>query len=206
MQSLNWLIAASGALAPSPQLPARGPMLPVAIGVSQPALRLDDGALLAPQRPKAIEFSQGYYTRLTIHRYASYATLPLFVSEYALGRSLYNQTAPPDTLRGSRSQRTWHSLVADGIYGLFAVNTVTGAWNWWEGRRVKEGRTRRTIHSALMFASDAGFVATAALAPGRRDIAGRGNPNHRTAHRTVAMISMSTALVGDLMMVIWNKH
>jgi hypothetical protein len=209
MQSLVWSIVASGVLAaPAPRdsltVPAsRGPVLPAVWSFSEPSLL--PSALAPMQRPKAVEFSNAYYTRLAIHRYASFAIWPLFVTEYALGRSLYNQTAPPDTVRGSRSLRTWHGLAADGVYGVFGVNTLTGAWNLWEGRKVKEGRTRRYIHSALMFASDAGFVATAMLAPGRRDIAGTGNPSHRTAHRTVAIVSMSTAVIGDVMMLIWNK-
>ena len=41
-------------------------------------------------RPKAIEYSDAYYTRLTIHRYASYAELPLFAAEYALGQRILN--------------------------------------------------------------------------------------------------------------------
>jgi hypothetical protein len=215
MQSLAWLIAASGMLSPPPdtadsmaRLPSRGlgPTRPAAIAFYEPTLRLGDDGPLSPQRPKAVEFSQAYYTRLAIHRYASYAMIPLFVTEYAIGRSLYNH---PDTLREGGALRTWHGLTAGGIYVLYGVNTLTGAWNLWEGRAVKEGRTRRTIHSALMFISGAGFVATAMLAPD--DDFGEGgtldrSSSRRATHRTVAMVSMSTALVGDLMMLIGNKH
>jgi len=179
-------------------------VLPAGFASYEPTLASADSA--PPQRPKAIQFSNGYYTRLAIHRYASYATVPLFVTEYALGRSLYNQTAPPDTAPVSRSLRSWHGLVADGIAALFVVNTVTGTWNLWEGRAVSEGRARRYVHAALMLVSDAGFVATGLLTPSRRDLAGLGDPNRRSVHRTVAIASMSTALVGDLMMLIWNKH
>src|SRR3954468_7647355 len=42
------------------------------------------------QRPKAIEYSDAYETRAKIHKYASYATLPLFATEVALGQSIYN--------------------------------------------------------------------------------------------------------------------
>ena len=34
------------------------------------------------RRRHAIQYSDQYYTRLTIHRYGSYAMLPLFVAEY----------------------------------------------------------------------------------------------------------------------------
>jgi len=211
MQSLVWLIAASGVLPPAlatrdpmPPPATRGPVLPAALSSYQSPLQLADSA--RAQRPKAIAFSNGYYTRLAIHRYASYATVPLFVTEYVLGQSLYKQTAPPDTAPVSGSLRSWHGLVADGIAALFVVNTVTGAWNLWEGRAVSEGRARRYVHAALMLVSDAGFVATGLLTPSRRDLAGLGDPNRRTVHRTVAIASMSVALVGDLMMLLWNKH
>lgn len=213
MQSLVWLIAARSLLAPVPPLatqdtmplPAtRGPVLRATFARYESTLTSAAGAPL--QRPKAIEFSQGYYTRLAIHRYASYAIVPLFVTEYFLGRSLYNQTAPPDTAPVSRSLRSWHGLVADGIAALCVVNTVTGAWNLWEGRAARAGRTRRYVHAALMVVADAGFVATGLLTPSRRDLAGLGDPNRRTVHRTVAIASMSTALVGELLMAVWNKR
>lgn len=182
---------------PSPVLATPGATLPPALASFEKPFT---------QRPKAIEFSNGYYTRLTIHRDASYATIPVFVAEYVLGTALYNQTAPPDTAPVSQSLRTWHGLVADGLGVLFAVNTVTGAWNLWEGRAASDGRTRRYVHAVLMFAADAGFVATATLAPGRRDLQGLGDPNRRSLHRAVAVASISTALVGSLLMWVWNKH
>lgn len=213
MQTLVWLITSTAVLSPPlptrdtmPPHATRGPVLPAALPRYEPMLELESADRALPQRPKATEFSNGYYTRLAIHRYASYATVPLFVTEYVLGQSLYNQTAPPDTAPVSHSLRSWHGLVADGIAALFVVNTVTGGWNLWEGRRVSQGRARRYVHAALMFVSDAGFVATGLLTPSRRDLAGLGDPHRRTLHRTVAIASMSTALVGDLMMVFWNKH
>jgi len=175
---------------------SRGPVLRAAFPSFAPALRSRDRAP-SPQRPKAVEFSDAYYTRAAIHRYASYATLPLFVTEYAIGRSLYNQTTPSESLR------SWHSATAAGIYGLFAVNTVTGGWNLWEARAVKEGRTRRYVHSGLMFASGAGFVATAMLAPHHEE-GEVTNSGQAQTHRTVAIASMSTALVGYLMMLVWK--
>ena len=42
------------------------------------------------KRRRAIQYSDAYYTRLTIHRYASYAELPLFAAEYALGQRILN--------------------------------------------------------------------------------------------------------------------
>jgi hypothetical protein len=88
-----------------------------------------------PQHPTATTYSNGYEVRLKIHRYASYATLPLFATEFALGQSLYN-----DPARGSK--RTAHGIVGAGIVGLFAANTVTGVWNLWESRQDQNGRKR----------------------------------------------------------------
>lgn len=153
-------------------------------------------------RPHAIQYSQFYYTRLAIHRYASYATLPLFAAEYILGEKLYrNDSTASSGLRGA------HSAVALAIGGLFAINTVTGGWNLWQSRKDPEGRTRRYLHAALMFLGDAGFVATAATAPGHereRDgvvIPANGN---KSLHRNLAIASFSTSLVGYLMMLLWK--
>jgi hypothetical protein len=150
------------------------------------------------QRPRAVEYSDFYYTRLEIHRIASYATAPLFVAEYILGTRLYNN--PP----GSPSTQNAHRLVALGVAGLFGVNTVTGAWNLWESRHDPAGRTRRWIHAGLMFLADAGFVATGATAPSRRRILSVGSAGAST-HRTIAIASMSTALASYVMMLLWKN-
>src|SRR5215472_12521674 len=84
-----------------------------------------------------------YEVRLKIHKYASYATLPLFATELALGQSLYNN---PDT----GAKKGIHGAVGAGIIGLFGVNAVTGIWNLWESRHDENGRTWRVAHSVLM--------------------------------------------------------
>src|ERR1019366_1367116 len=76
-----------------------------------------------PVHAAAVEHSDAYLTRKKIHKYASFATLPLFATEFALGQSLYNTPA------NLGSKRVAHGIVGAGIVGLFAVNTVTGAWN-----------------------------------------------------------------------------
>jgi hypothetical protein len=196
MQSLVWLLAASGAWQQAtPPHPAAGPPWAPAIAALAAA---DSGQ----RRPRAVEYSQFYSVRLTIHRYASYATIPLFVAEYALGRSLYN--TPPDSV--SSSVRSAHGAVALGIAGLFGLNTVTGGWNLWDARKDPSGRARRYVHAGLMLISDAGFVATGALAPSRRaELAGTIDPNRRRLHETVAIASMSTALAGYVMMLLWKN-
>src|SRR6266566_4440305 len=77
-------------------------------------------------RPKAIEYSDAYETRAKIHRYSSWATLPLFASELALGQSIYN-----DPNANTSAAKGAHIAVGTAITGLFAVNTVTGVWNMW---------------------------------------------------------------------------
>src|SRR5436190_2786470 len=115
-----------------------------------------------PLHPVAIEHSDAYQTRAKIHKYASFATLPLFATELWLGQSVFN--SPPG---GAGSKKGAHIAVGSGIIGLFAVNTVTGAWNMFggEGRQEKEGRTLRLVHGLLMMAADGGFLATWATAP-----------------------------------------
>jgi hypothetical protein len=142
-------------------------------------------------RPMAFEYSDGYRLRLKIHKYASFATLPLFVAQYAVGQKLYDGNA-------SDSLRSAHSALAASTAVLFGVNTVTGVWNLYEGRKDPNGRTRRTVHGILMLAADAGFVATGLLAP---DDEGEGGGSAST-HRTVALTSMAVATVAYLMMLI----
>ena len=152
---------------------------------------------IATQRRHAVEYSEWYYKRLTIHKVASYTTIPLFVAEYVLGDKLYNGTA-------SSSTRSTHQAVAGGIGVLFGVNTVTGVWNLWESRHESQGRARRTTHALLMLAADAGFVATAALAPEGEDDSFENSSDNRSRHRTVAITSMGVSLASYLMMYLWK--
>jgi hypothetical protein len=189
--------AASGAAAAdSLSEGALGPRVAPRFESVEPVLLVADSG---GQRPRAIEYSDFYYTRLEIHRIASYATAPLFVAEYFLGTKLYNN--PP----GPKSTQEWHRGVALGVAGLFAVNTVTGAWNLWDSRHDPAGRTRRWLHSALMFAADAGFVATGATAPSPRRLLLSGATVNKNTHRTIAIASMGTALASYVMMLLWKN-
>ena len=146
-------------------------------------------------RPRAFVYSDAYTTRRTIHKWSSWAILPLFAGEYAVGQKLYT-----DPQGGSRDT---HSLLAAGIGGLFAVNTVTGAWNLWESRKDPNGRTRRWIHGIAMIVADAGFLATAGTAPESEDGFGATEGN-KSLHRTLAISSGSLALGSWLMMLLWK--
>ena len=184
----------------TPPLPRRS-MARVGIGANagNEAARNDaaNAAADTTQRRHAVEYSDWYYRRLTIHKVASYATIPLFATEYVLGDKLYNGTATSST-------KSAHQAVAAGIGVLFGVNTVTGVWNLWESRHESEGRARRTTHALLMLAADAGFVATASLAPEGEDDSFEANSDDRSRHRTVAITSMALSLTSYLMMYVWK--
>ena len=157
-----------------------------ALSSALPALAQDPPA--QGPRPVAFEYSDAYHTRRKIHVYASIAMLPLFVTQYALGDSLYTNSTD--------SKRTAHAVVGSSIGVLFGLNTVTGVWNLWEGRKDPVRRTRRMTHGIMMLAADAGFVTTAMLAPGDD---GGGN---RSAHRAVAITSMSIATASYVFMLL----
>jgi hypothetical protein len=188
--------------------------LGAALSVEPGALGQAAGWLAAPadssdttrsRRPRAVEYSDGYYTRLKVHQIASYLTVPLFVGAYFSGRALYNHP------NSHGLARDVHGPLAAAIGGLFAVNTVTGVWNLWEGRKDPNGRTRRWVHSLMMIVADAGFVAVAATAPHREDdFAGGGTRPPATlgsgasTHRGLAIGSMGLALSSYLMMLLWK--
>jgi hypothetical protein len=161
-------------------------------------------------RPHAVEYSNAYGTRLAIHRYASYAELPLFAAEYALGQSLLNAQHAGEPV--SSSTRSAHAAVAGALGALFAVNTVTGVWNLIEARHDPAGRTRRTIHGLGMLLADAGFLYTASLAGDAGEHGEFGEPGgqpgehegNATAHRNAAIASMGVATAATLMMWLWK--
>ena len=181
---VDWLppVAIVGAEMPRPRQFAR------------PVLGLQDEA--QPTHAAAVEHSDAYQTRARIHKYASFATLPLFAAELALGQSLYNASGNDD------ARRSAHAAVGAGIITLFGVNTVTGAWNLFgEGRRESQGRARRLAHGLLLMAADAGFLATWAAAPSSD---GRGTSTFdrdKSTHRNLAIASVGTGTVGYLLML-----
>jgi hypothetical protein len=146
------------------------------------------------KRTTAVEYSSFYNTRLKIHQVLSWTMLPLFALQYASGQQILKYgNAAPDWAKNS------HGVTAGLIGGLFVVNTVTGAWNLWDSRKDPAGRTRRYIHSALMFVAGAGFAYTASLA----DDEG-GYSSDAQQHKNAAMVSVGVATVGWLMMLLWK--
>jgi hypothetical protein len=153
------------------------------------------------KRPKAVEYSDFYYTRLTIHRIGSYTMLPLFFGEYLLGQKLISTPRPAPS-----GLKTAHGVVAGAIAVVFGVNTITGGWNWWEARHDTTGRTRRNLHTILMLVAEAGFVATAASAPG----GGKNNVSttygsSAQLHRAIAIGSITLATASTVMMWLWKN-
>lgn len=146
------------------------------------------------RRPRAVEYSDQYYTRLTIHRYGSYIMLPLFAGEYVLGQNLINDANPPSYMKPT------HLAVAWGIAGLFTVNTVTGAMNLWESRGDPSNRALRITHTVLMLASDAGFAITGAMTPKNHSSDFAEIQSSRNRHRNWAIGSMALSTAGTALM------
>ena len=159
---------------------------------SPSAARGQTAADTTMRAPQAIEYSDAYYTRLTIHRYGSYAELPLFGAQYLLGNKLINGTS-------ASWVKPTHQAVAVALGGLFVTNTVTGVWNLVESRHEKEGRSRKLLHVGLMLAADAGFAYTATLASD----ATNGGPAQKKKHRNAALFSVGLATTGTIVM--WTR-
>jgi hypothetical protein len=172
--------------------PVAAPTGPVAASLAA----LDTQPAPAP-RPVAFEYSDGYSTRLKIHKWASFATLPLFATQVVLGQKLYNGDA-------SDSVRSAHTAVAVGTGVLFGVNTVTGVWNMVEGRKDPNRKTKVKVHGILMLLADAGFAATGFLAPETEYENGFESTSgvSRSTHRAIALSSMGVATIAYLVMLL----
>ena len=143
------------------------------------------------KRPVSVEYSEWYNRRLVVHKWASYTMIPLFVGNYITGDQLLkNGNQAPDWAINS------HGALATGVATLFTVNTITGAWNLWDGRSDPSARKWRMTHAILLLAADAGFTATGILA----NEAERSDQRRRL-HRTVALGSIATSVFGYAMML-----
>ena len=163
------------------------------------ALAVEAGKLAAdPQdtRPVAIEYSDAHLTRAKIHKYASWATLPLLGTEFWLGQKLYDD---PNSL--TSDLRGVHGAVGAGLIGFFGVQSVTGMWNLLEARSAP-GHTKRLVHGLIMLAAEGGLVAAAATAPGhsRNDLINF--DANRSTHRNIAVVSIGVGAGGYLFMLL----
>lgn len=157
-----------------------------------------DSATVPPPpqgRPKAVEVSDGYATRLTIHRRVSYALIPMFGLQTLAGREIWEKgnTAP-------EWARTGHRIGATAIAGAFAVNVVTGAWNLWDSRSAREGRALRYVHALSMLTATAGFTYAGAYLSEEAET----NLDARDLHRTIALSSVGLTAVSGILMKIFN--
>jgi uncharacterized membrane protein len=186
---LTSLIASSDSLASAPPGP-RADSETVGIR-STFAREMEQDSVPRRRRPKAIEYSEWYERRATVHRIASWTTIPLFAAEVVTGQELFkNGPEAADWAKDS------HGIIAASLGGLFALNTVTGVWNLWDARHDANGRKWRTLHAVLMLAADAGFAYTGSLADDAEESAAK-----RRQHRTAAITSSSIALVGYFIML-----
>jgi hypothetical protein len=194
-----WHAEATGGVLPAPSVPG-GVVLNVlgtsVAGSAAQAAQPAAGSSQPAPRPMAFEYSDAYNVRRKIHFYASFATIPLFVSQYIVGQKLYDGT-------GDDGTRSAHSALAVGTGILFGVNSVTGVWNLVESRKDPNHRTKRFVHGIMMLAADAGFLATAALAPETENEDGQfESSGNRSTHRAVAITSMGIAAASYLVMLI----
>lgn len=151
-------------------------------------------------RPRAVEYSDWYATRLTIHRWGSYVMVPLLAAQYSLGQNLMNDSRPPQWMRNA------HSGVAGAIGVVFGVNTLTGAWNLWDSRADPAGRTRRYVHTATMLLSDIGFIWAGATGGDDNEGEGGGSFSRGNVrqHRAIAVGSIAVSTIGAAMMWFWK--
>src|SRR5947199_3447679 len=105
------------------------------------------------RRAKAVEVSEWYGRRLTIHRTLSYATIPIFAAQYVAGERLFKESsAAPEWAK------TTHRAGATALAGISTVNTVTDLWNLRDSRSTPDHRALRTVHALMMLGADGAFT------------------------------------------------
>jgi hypothetical protein len=147
-------------------------------------------------RPRAIEVSDWYGRRLTIHRTLSYTVIPIFGVQWIAGERIYKHGNQAPTWA-----KTTHRAGATALAGIFTVNTVTGLWNLWDSRQTPSGRALRTFHALSMLAADAGFTYAGVKLSKEAET----DFNKRREHRTIALSSMAVTAVSGLVMKLYNK-
>ncbi|MDB4905314.1 MAG: putative rane protein [Gemmatimonadetes bacterium] len=174
---------AAGADSVLRQAPAPRPM-----AASAPLLNRGD---TLHKRVRAVEVSDSYATRLAIHQWVAYATIPVFGLQWVAGQQVWNKGANAPSWA-----RNGHRVGASLLAGMFTVNTVTGGWNWWESRNQPQGRTKRNLHALAMLTADAAFTYAGAVLSNRAET----DANARSQHRTIALSAMALTTVSGLAM------
>lgn len=154
-----------------------------------------DTPLVRP-RPQAVEVSDWYERRLTLHRRLSYAIIPLFAFQYMAGREIWDKGGGAPAWA-----RNGHRVGATAIAGVFTANVVTGVWNYVDSRGVEEGRALRTLHGLSMLAATAGFTWAGAVLSEQAET----DSGKRRLHRTVALTSIGITVTSGVLMRVLNK-
>lgn len=194
MDAITLAVLVAQAIAPAPELPfapTAGPVVVERFLARSPEAEQarHDGLVPASQDP--VIYSDFYYKRLAVHRVASYTILPLFAFQFTAGTKLYSQGASAPAWA-----RNGHRVGATAIAALFTVNTVTGLWNLYDGRKDPVDRKRKVFHALMMLAAGAGFTATGLLAEDAEE-----SGDDRSVHRAVALSSIGVATIGYLSML-----
>lgn len=196
MDAITLAVLVAQALSPAlaPELPVSATAGPVVVErfvnpVRRPDAERTEGLVPTPQDP--VIYSSFYYKRLAVHRAASYAILPLFAFQFTAGTKLYSQGASAPAWA-----RNGHRVGATAIAALFTVNTVTGLWNLYDGRKDPKDRKRKIFHALMMLTADAGFTATGLLAEDAEE-----SSDDKSVHRAVALTSIGVATIGYLSML-----
>ena len=167
---------------------------PDAGGMEIPEFRVTEDTIRR-RRGRTVELSEWYSRRLTVHRYVAYATIPVFALQYAAGNQLYTKGAGAPTWA-----KTMHRVGATTLAGMFTVNTVTGAWNWWDSRSAP-GLALRTFHALTMLGTDAAFTYAGAKLSNEAE----NSADKRRLHREVALISIGVTVASGVGMKILNR-
>jgi hypothetical protein len=148
------------------------------------------------KRRKAVELSEWYSRRLTIHRYVAYGTLPVFAAQWAAGKRLFDESKEAPTWA-----KTTHRVGATALAAGFTVNTVTGLWNLWDSRSQESGRALRIAHGLTILVADAAFT----YAGARLSEEAEQSIAKRRQHRTVALSAMALTTISGMAMKLFNK-
>ncbi len=167
-----------------------------ALSLDTTLVRVDTPPPRPRPRPKIVEVSDWYSRRLTIHRYVAYSTVPVFALQWAAGDRLFKHGANAPTWA-----KTTHRAGATSLAAMFTVNTVTGAWNWWDSRSAPQGRALRTLHAFSMLAADAAFTYAGVKLSDEAET----SFDKRRLHRTIALSSIGVTVLSGTAMKLLNR-
>lgn len=174
--------------------------LQLAVAAPSPAAVIYDQQDTTRRRPRAVEVSEWYGRRLTIHRTLSYAMPVVFATQYIAGTKLYNASKAGGTPAPSWA-RPVHKAGAATVAGIFGVNTVTGVWNLWDSRHTEDHRWLRYTHAAVMLGADAAFAYTGI----KLSQDAKNDFMKRDEHRKVALYAIGASTASGVIMKIFNR-